>query len=866
MGKNQSLKPLKLIFAVLTLLLMLSLTMFGFVVWQQLKADDASLLRQTATTFLQHTERFFQHQEEILSQSGRVMTLRGRSYILNATPEMVALATYSARGERLYQSSTLFPETADTVLASAIQQSKNLGFGVIGSLYRQGLLNEPLLPLVVPVSAGGGVKNYHVALYRITGEHSIWHNLKIPENERLMLVGEDSDIRFRFPLKTQTLRDLFNWRLPVNEMDAIRRSFDEGYQNLAEFSLRGEKVIALTGYLPHFRLFVVADQPVPVYSSRWLNRMKPIGLVFVLFLAAAILVFRSAVRITLKSEHERAEAEAGVFKLSEAMDQNPNGVVVTDAAWLIEYANRRFKQDTGDEHPGESLVTFYPYTLLRPDMEVIETALRQTGGWYGERKSDQDNCWYSFSINRLELGETGHEQSNFSVIVQDISERKKAEEQLYKEANFDALTGLPNRRNGHQMLDEAISKAWHSGASVALFYLDVDNFKTVNDTFGHILGDQLLQLVGVRLQQAVSQQGVLVHLSGDEFMVFCHYQKEEEIIELAERARNAVKEPMLVDGKKLFITISIGISRYPFDSNDIDHLVKSADIALYDSKSHGRNRYCFYDSEMDQKAKRKLDIQTELRSALDDQELEMFYQTKNDIESGQVVGFEALMRWTNPRLGFVSPDAFIPEAEETGLIEPMGRMALIQACVDLVRLQDLIHRPVTMAINVSMQQLKSDLIIEHTREAIQHSGVAPETVELEITESLLAEDAADLIPRLNRLLELGVSLTIDDFGTGYSSLSYLNRFPVSTLKIDKCFVTDMPVNKGDETLTRTMIQLAHALGLKVVAEGIEDEKQQQMLLEFGCDIGQGYMYSRPLRFSDMTHHLKDGNMLPGWAI
>ncbi|MFC6672568.1 putative bifunctional diguanylate cyclase/phosphodiesterase [Marinobacterium aestuariivivens] len=703
-----------------------------------------------------------------------------------------------------------------------------------------------------------------VAAYSILGEASIWQSLNTPDDIRVWLLGDGGRIRFAHPMTGSLVRGISDWKLDALSLAELMEH--AAYGNSADvfrLSLNGEPVVVQAQLLPQFQFLSVAFVPLSRQFWLWTGKVQTVGLLLGLFLLISLLVYRLVWLANSRLENARLLAEGNLSKLSQAIEQSQDSVVVTDSSWCIEYANRRFEGDVKQDEArlkGVPVTNFAPHDMLRDDLVQIQSKVIETGGWCGERRRDGTDQWYEFSISPVETPDSA--DTSFILIAQDITERKHAEAKLYQQANFDSLTGLPNRRRASEVISQSVEDAWSSKGLLALLYLDLDNFKQINDTFGHLFGDQVLIKVADRLQHAVDDYGHLSHMSGDEFLIHFRFTEVDEIERVAANIIETVREPLLLQGKHLNISTSIGVSRYPVDAPDVQGLIRDADIALYESKRRGRNRYTFFDAELDKRMKRKLEIENQLPAALKSGDLYMVYQSKNRIGTGEVMGFEALMRLNCRALGAVGPDEFIEVAEETGFIEAMGRFALMRGCADLARLQALSGKPLTMAINMSVRQLGSDEIIGHVREAIQHAGIDPTTLELEITESLLAENVEAVMPRLEKLRALGLSLTIDDFGTGYSSLAYLTRFPVSTLKIDKCFVNDMATSHSDATVARTVIQMAHALEMKVVAEGIEDEAQWRILRRFGCDIGQGYLFSKPLPFDEACTLLQTSANIP----
>ena len=592
--------------------------------------------------------------------------------------------------------------------------------------------------------------------------------------------------------------------------------------------------------------------------KQWFKQMELAGLVFLLISLLGFLFLRISNRRAYQSEAEKEVAQQSVSKLSRAIEQSPSSVIVTNNRWITEYANRKLLDRSGqviEIAENSVLVEHKPHDLLKPDIEKILTTLNLGENWYCERCDESEQQWFSFSISKMVIENDVNE--SFIIITQNITDRKKVEAKLYQQAHFDSLTGLPNRLNSSVLLRKELVDARKLDAKVALIYLDLDNFKSVNDRYGHAIGDQLLQSVARRLGQVMYKVGTACHMSGDEFLAFLPYVDKQEIISLMDSAIESITSPISLEGKELLVTVSMGVSCFPADCVDDSTMLRNADIALYYSKDAGRNCYSFFNEELEKRNQRKLELEIEVRSALKNNELYMVYQTKNKISDYTVCSFEALMRWQSPSLGFVGPDEFITVAESIGVIQNMGEFALYQACKDLKKFQLESDQPLTMAVNLSMRQLNDDKIVKIVKDVLEKEQILPERLELEITETLLAQKFDVVLPILNKLLALGVSLSIDDFGTGYSSLNYLTRFPVDTLKVDKCFIDGIVNKDKDSALAQSVILMAHRLGLKVVAEGVEDIDQIRVLQNFGCDLGQGYFYSKPIKSADMIELLQN---------
>ena len=427
-------------------------------------------------------------------------------------------------------------------------------------------------------------------------------------------------------------------------------------------------------------------------------------------------------------------------------------------------------------------------------------------------------------------------------------ERKRYQEQLEHQANYDALTGLPNRNLLHDRLKQAVYAQRHARA-IAVVFIDLDHFKFINDSLGHSAGDKLLQQMADRLRDAVRDGDTVSRLGGDEFILVLNDQQNEDIIFRAmQRIIGEVSKPVVIDGQELTVTCSAGISLYPQDGPDVDTLLKNADAAMYRAKEHGRNNFQFYTAEMNQLVNERVSLESNLRRALERNELLLHYQPKLELKTGNIVGVEALLRWQHPEWGLLYPDRFIGLAEETGLIVPIGEWVLRTACAQARAWQDAGLPPITMSVNLSARQFRQEALFKLVARILSETGLQPGHLEMEITESMVMHNAETSIAILKGLKEIGVHLSVDDFGTGYSSLAYLKTLPIGILKIDKSFVQDIEGPKGrkDGVLAQAIISLGHSLKLKVIAEGVEEQAQLDFLKQNQCDEAQGYLFSRPV--------------------
>jgi diguanylate cyclase (GGDEF)-like protein len=441
-------------------------------------------------------------------------------------------------------------------------------------------------------------------------------------------------------------------------------------------------------------------------------------------------------------------------------------------------------------------------------------------------------------------------------VFSDITKRKQDEAKIWRQANYDALTELPNRNLFKDRLDQAMHAAHREGWQLALLFIDLDRFKAVNDTLGHAAGDLLLQQVAKRLLTCVREMDTVARLGGDEFTVLLSdIDNRAEIEGIADKIVAALAAPFDLDEREAFVSGSIGITLYPHDASDMETLLRCADSAMYSAKAAGRNTYRYYTGEMNEATQRRLQLESDLRRAVDRNELALHYQPILH-QDGAIAGAEALLRWQHPALGFVSPDEFIPLAEETGTIIEIEQWVMRRACIDTQSWQSLTDSDFFISVNISSMQCKSDVCRQTLHEILAESCLPAHQLKLEITERVMMENTDYVIGLLNEVKAMGIRLAVDDFGTGYSSLSYLKQFPVDVLKIDRAFISGLPDDSDDVVLVQAIIAMAHSLNLQVVAEGVETAAQLEFLQRHGCDLIQGFYYSRPLPIHAFRSYLE----------
>ena len=570
---------------------------------------------------------------------------------------------------------------------------------------------------------------------------------------------------------------------------------------------------------------------------------------------------------TVQDITELKLAEEALRLYANVFEHSGEAILITDSDKHILAVNPAFTRLTGygiDEIRGEN-----PNILASGQTPVetycaMWTTLEEADYWQGEvvdRRKDGSHYpkWLSISVVRDVEGNISHYTASFT----DITERKLAEAHISQLAYHDTLTGLLNRFSLNSQLEQALAMARRERHAMAVMFLDMDRFKTINDTLGHAIGDSLLMEVAQRLRDSVRDSDIVARLGGDEFVVvLTEVEDATAAARLADKILQVLAQPYRIGKSELHSAASIGLAFYPDDGEDGDTLMKNADTAMYHAKSQGRNNIQFFTAEMNRITLKRLKLDHDLRVAMETKQFELHYQPQLDSRDGRIVGVEALVRWRHPHEGLISPAEFIPVAEETGLILQLGEWVLDEACRQLRAWRHEGLADVTMAVNLSAHQLRSPALLAQVAHALEKHGLRGADLELEITESVAMHDPAASISQLKALRDLGVRLSIDDFGTGYSSLSYLKLLPIHTLKLDQSFVRDIETDSNDVAICTATIALAHNLGLAVVAEGVETEAQRLLLTSHQCDFMQGYLFSKPLPAEAALAFIKGRNTAP----
>jgi diguanylate cyclase (GGDEF)-like protein/PAS domain S-box-containing protein len=533
------------------------------------------------------------------------------------------------------------------------------------------------------------------------------------------------------------------------------------------------------------------------------------------------------------------------------------GIVIFDPDYNILTVNQAFSRLTGYEPQdviGRKAMDIASSRDARRHFQSIRQALEQTGRWQGELIETRKNGelypqWLQLSAVHDMAGNVSHIVGFFA----DLSARRESEERLRYLTHFDELTGLANRSLFKERLREANQRVRQGGRSLALLHINLDRFKLLNESLGHEVADQLLKHVARRLTSALPEADTIARLSGDEFAVlFDAYGNLSSLARVTSRLLTKLRTPLSVAGHELVVSASVGISLLPDSAREISALVSQANMAMQHAKHLGGNNFQFFTESLQASTLERLQLEIQLRKAIEEHQLQVFYQPKLSLRSGRMDAVEALVRWRHPERGMVSPGEFIGLAEETGLIGAIGEIVLRQACWQACEWQRQGLKPIRVSVNLSVHQLRHGKLVSLVRQVLEETGLAPQHLELELTESQLLDSVEHIIATFRQLQELGVKLAIDDFGTGYSSLSYLKRFPVDYVKIDQAFIRGLGEGTEDAAIIQAIISMAHSLSLQVVAEGVENQEQLEFLQQHGCDEVQGYLISRPVEADDLV--------------
>ncbi len=586
----------------------------------------------------------------------------------------------------------------------------------------------------------------------------------------------------------------------------------------------------------------------------------PAAVLFTLFLSYPLWAWRRLDRLVANLFFEREQAMVILHSIVD-------GVITTDSNCVITYINPVAEGLTGQSNENAAGKPLHDIFAIEDEQsgksgedlvrECLE--LSQTVSFHNDLSyRDTNGRNRVLRINAGPLCNRSGQASGALIGINDITEKREALAKLTYQATHDPLTNLPNRALFFDRLEQAIIRVARDDEYVAVLFLDLDNFKKVNDQIGHSGGDLLLQMIAERMKSACRGSDTVARLGGDEFVVLLEgFTDTSIVVTVADKLLHLLREPLTIDNHEFYTTGSLGISIFPKDGKNADQLVRNADIAMYEAKKGGRNNFLFFSNEMNDLIQGRLRMENQLRAALSRSALELYYQPQIRLKDNKIVGVEALARWTVDDKSFVSPSSFIPVAEESGLILPLSEWVLYTACRQAKAWQEEMGFPERMSINISPRHFLKDNLLEQLERILRKTGIAPQNLDLEITEGLIMQDMNRSVAIMKDFNKMGGTVSIDDFGTGYSSLAYLKNFPLHKLKIDKSFIDGIDKDRKNAALARTIITMGHGLGLEVVAEGVETAEQLSILRKLGCDIVQGYYYSRPLPAAEVTRFLHE---------
>jgi diguanylate cyclase (GGDEF)-like protein/PAS domain S-box-containing protein len=753
----------------------------------------------------------------------------------------------------------------------------NIGRPVYGPLAKGWVI-----PLRYAVRSKSGELRYIlVGVLPLSRQQSFWNDLLLPENTALGLLRDDAYLISRYPNAGKTNFDELYGKprtgILVEHLSQQLfppRGHIEGFNSAA-------KADFLFGYrrLANYPVTLFVATPISNVYIKWWQQVQVTYVLLLLFLFGIYLVYRWTTHNQFAWEQEREQHEKKFQNLYEGLLESEERFrrVAAEAPFpLMIHAedgevldiNKAWSEATGYTHADIPTIRIWLRLAYGEKMQAMLKVVEKMYGIHkridqGERaircKDGSMRIWH-FSAAPVGLLPDGR---RFVVsMAQDVSEQKSAQQQIEFLAFHDPLTKLPNRLLAKECLQQAILAAQRGNGLVALLFIDVDNFKTINDSLGHLVGDELLKGVAIRLRECLRETDTLSRQGGDEFLIMLHDMRDiESVTSIVEKILPHIAEPFLIEQHELAISLSIGVAIYPNDGEDFDTLLKKSDTAMYQAKESGRNAYRYHTDQMNVDAVEHLRIRNGLRRALEQGEFVLHYQPQINLATGAVLGAEALLRWNHPVLGMMQPGRFISIAEDSGLIVLMGQWVLKEACRQAVAWRKAGLPELNMAVNLSAVQFKRGDVEKCVTDALALSGLNPALLELELTESILIKDTEKVLSTVRKLKALGVKLSIDDFGTGYSSLSYLKQFNVDKLKIDQSFVRDMADDPNDAAIVKAIIQMAKSLNLATIAEGVENERQLSLLRMQQCDEVQGFYFAKPLPAADFERFVMQADKL-----
>lgn len=870
-------------FSILVVFFIVFLVAHSWMAWQGVKRDQSNELSSIAELSGNALDAYFSHYEYSLKLLAKELPVEhasidlARSHLLlrkflQTNPDILIANINRPDGQILVSTETppgsQLPSQgkAPSFIIGRDALLQGVDFNIGRSTYGP-LAKGWVIPLRYAVRDNNGRLIFVlVAVLPLSRQQSFWHDLSLPDKTALGLLRDDAYLISRYPDTVKSDLDevygkprtgILVEHLKQNAFP-LRGNVD-GYNSVAQKDY-------LFGYrrLSHYPVTLFVATPVSNVQIKWWQQVQFTYFLLLLFVLGSYAVYRRTSKNQLAWELERELQEKKLRTIYDVLTESEERFrqVVTEAPFpmmihaengeILEI-NKAWSEATGYTHADIPDIASW---LQRAHGENAQNVTLRIERVYGiNQRVDQgeqvirckDGSFRTWHFSAAPVGELSDGRRYVVSMAQDVSERQAAQEKIEFLAYHDALTGLPNRLLAKDHLQQAILAAERVNTMVALLFIDLDKFKTINDSLGHIIGDGLLKAVSIRLIECLRDTDTLSRQGGDEFLIVLNNMRDiESITVVAEKLLARLSDPFEIEHHELSISLSIGIAVYPNDGSDFDTLLKKSDTAMYEAKESGRNTYRFHTDQMNIDAVEHLRMRNGLRRALEHGEFVLHYQPQISLATGTIVGAEALIRWNHPELGMVPPARFISIAEDSGLIVPIGEWVLKEACRQAVAWRKAGFPGLLMAVNLSAVQFKRGDVEKSVTQALAESGLNPALLELELTESILIKDTEKVLATVQRLKALGVKLSIDDFGTGYSSLSYLKRFNVDKLKIDQSFVRDMADDPNDAAIVTAIIQMARSLKLTIIAEGVESWRQLSLLRLQHCDEVQGYYFARPM--------------------
>ena len=870
---------MRLGFGLILLSLIIFVVVFSWTSWQSEKQDEADRLSLLAELSGKSINSYFAHCESNLSAlSQEILDADGT---LNLERVQWLLQRFKETNSEIANVNIV--DLSGQILASAVRRPgmvlPNINLQHSFILGREALLNSqtfqighPIFGLilnkwVIPIRYGvrdrtGKLRYILNAPIALSTQQNFWHSLYLPKNAQMGLLNNDGYLISIYPLpKAEDIGQIFG-KVRTGALAVLllqqhfpQRGFVEGYNSVAHADYN------FAYYrLPNHPITFFVTTPVSNLRAKWGKHTQPFYWLSLIFWASGFAIYYWMVTRNTRWEAEREQQEG---KFRSIYESSHDAIILLTPKGFLDCNQRTLK--IFEMTDKAEFLACPPSCLslpLQPDGQDLASAAQQhilaafkqepyLFEWVCRRKNGED-----FPAEIILSAFTFGSERVLQATVRDITDRKASQEQVEFLAYHDVLTGLPNRLLSKDNFEQAVSFAARANTKVAVVFLDLDNFKLINDSLGHGIGDALLKAVAIRLEAALRHSDTLSRQGGDEFLiVLSAVSAIDAITRAVDKILAQMTDTFSIDGNELSTSLSIGVAVYPDDGNDYDTLLKKADTAMYQSKGAGRNTYRFYDEQMNVDAVEYQLIRNNLRRGLEREEFVLHYQPQINLSRNTVIGAEALIRWNHPEFGMISPVRFIPIAEESGLIVQIGDWVLLEACRQAVAWRQAGLPELVIAVNLSAVQFKRGDLEKSVIQALTQSGLDPALLELELTESILIQDAEKVLGTVQRLKALGVKLSIDDFGTGYSSLSYLKRFAVDKLKIDQSFVRDMADDPNDAVIVRTIIQMAKSLNLMTIAEGVETERQLALLKLQHCDEAQGYHFAQPMPAEEFSRYL-----------